>query len=175
MDTKRCSKCKVDHSVDQFLWIKRHGKSVLSSWCRGCRTAAAREQRAARPQVYRAADQRRYAGRSESPKYREYQAAYKRGRRKTEEGKREVRGFRLRLYGLTHDDYDQMLINQDGHCALCPAVPPEGAYLHIDHCHATGRVRKLLCPACNRGLGAFGDDLDRLLRAVDYLREFAVA
>lgn len=51
-------------------------------------------------------------------------------------------------YGITVEDYDRMLEEQGGHCALCPAVPGVRR-LHVDHDHVTGRVRGLLCLPCN--------------------------
>jgi len=85
-----------------------------------------------------------------------------------------------RLYGLTAEQYDAMLVAQDGVCALCGNPPkPGGAFaasrLHVDHDHETGRVRALLCLNCNRGLGSFVDS-PRLLRlAADYLDHHAAA
>ena len=176
MDTKRCTRCETTQSLDQFLTIFKRGKETLSSWCRACRTEAAREHRHAQPELYRASDRRRYAERTQSPEYRKYQREYKRMRRRTESGKREIRKFQLAAkYGLTPEDYDRMLAEQDGVCAICKSPPEPEKFLHIDHCHATNRVRRLLCPECNRGLGAFCDDVVRLLAAADYLREFAAA
>lgn len=62
-------------------------------------------------------------------------------------------------YGITRDELPQT-------CAICGATEQ----LHIDHDHATGRVRGRLCRACNLALGYFGDDPARLLAAVEYLR-----
>jgi len=67
-----------------------------------------------------------------------------------------------------------MFSAQDGLCAIC-ADPPNpngikaGSRLHVDHCHATGRVRALLCNSCNRGIGYFRDDPARLRAALAYL------
>ena len=76
----------------------------------------------------------------------------------------------MRDYGLTLDDYAQMLDEQGGGCAICGAVEPGGrGRFHIDHCHATGVIRGLLCSRCNVGLGHFGDDAARMRLAIAYL------
>ena len=67
------------------------------------------------------------------------------------------------------DDYEAMLLDQDGGCAICGAPPPDGQSLHIDHDHATGAVRGLLCFTGNAGLGKFGETIDLLSAAVAYL------
>lgn len=58
-----------------------------------------------------------------------------------------------------------MLAEQDGLCAICVQRPAE----HVDHTHATGAVRGLLCFNCNGGLGQFRDDSELLDLAIDYL------
>ncbi len=70
------------------------------------------------------------------------------------------------LYGLTLEQWDRMLIRQGGRCAVCEAPTQD---LHVDHCHATGKVRGLLCANCNRGLGLFADDPARMRVAARYL------
>jgi hypothetical protein len=57
-------------------------------------------------------------------------------------------------YGITEDDFERMLAQQGGLCAICRAVP--GAF--VDHSHETGQVRGVLCFNCNNGLGHFGDN-----------------
>jgi hypothetical protein len=74
----------------------------------------------------------------------------------------------LKTYGLSHDAYDQLLASQGGCCALCERLAQ--GFLVVDHDHATGAVRGLLCQGCNVGLGAFGDSLAGLSRAIRYLR-----
>lgn len=58
-----------------------------------------------------------------------------------------------RAKGLGVDDatYTALLEAQDGHCAICPNTP-KTRRLHVDHDHATGSVRGLLCHRCNRAL-----------------------
>lgn len=77
----------------------------------------------------------------------------------------------LARYGLTIADYDRMLAAQHGVCLICGSDQPGGGHfrLVVDHCHATGRVRGLLCNLCNRGLGAFRDDPALLASAIRYL------
>jgi hypothetical protein len=73
-------------------------------------------------------------------------------------------------YGLAPGRYAQMLAGQDGLCAICRTPHPKP--LHVDHCHATGEVRALLCDLCNRGLGFFRDHPAQLDAAATYLRRF---
>ncbi len=78
----------------------------------------------------------------------------------------------LRGYGLTEDSLLEMFASQENKCAICQAIlepygGPKGT--HIDHCHSTGKVRGLLCPQCNHGLGKFRDSPEALRRAADYL------
>lgn len=72
-------------------------------------------------------------------------------------------------YGITMQQYQERLTAQGGRCAICGNPPKEGLRLDVDHCHATGVVRDLLCRACNNALGNAGDDLDRLRKMVAYL------
>jgi hypothetical protein len=86
------------------------------------------------------------------------------------------RKSRLKRHNLCHADYLVMLDQQGGCCKICGSTDPGSTqgrkrrYLCVDHCHATGRVRGLLCSKCNTGLGSFGDDTARLQAAIEYLR-----
>lgn len=75
-------------------------------------------------------------------------------------------------YRLSVEDFQTMLAGQGGGCAICgrPETEASGNHtLHVDHCHKTGKVRGLLCSACNHGLGRFDDSVDRLSSAILYL------
>lgn len=82
---------------------------------------------------------------------------------------RATRKFRLKKYGMTFDDYDKLLAKQGGVCGICKQSPKPGKILGVDHCHASGVVRGLLCDYCNQALGLFKDNTQALLSAVDYL------
>jgi hypothetical protein len=73
-------------------------------------------------------------------------------------------------YGITPKQYDNMLTDQQGKCAVCGDIMTQP---HVDHCHTTGKVRGLLCINCNQGLGKFKDDTNKLQHAIDYLNKFS--
>lgn len=85
--------------------------------------------------------------------------------------KRQDRQQRL-MYGLAEGQYAEMLEAQGGVCAICKGTNSNGKRLAVDHCHDTGEVRGLLCNNCNGGLGFFGDDAERIRKAVAYLDQF---
>lgn len=72
-------------------------------------------------------------------------------------------------FGISVEQYDEMLIRQNGVCAICKTPCKSGRRLAVDHDHKTGQVRSLLCSNCNRGLGCFQDNPDLLREAAQYL------
>lgn len=85
-----------------------------------------------------------------------------------------------RTYKITLEDYNFMLVSQNFKCAVCQVEAgsqratwgvkrSELNPFCIDHCHEDGRVRGLLCQSCNTGLGAFGDRIEWLIGAIEYL------
>ena len=74
-------------------------------------------------------------------------------------------------YGITPEQYDEMLRAQRGVCGAC-GNPPSKAdkwRLAIDHNHHSGRLRGLLCARCNTALGLLRDDRDVITRLWKYL------
>lgn len=73
-------------------------------------------------------------------------------------------------YGISLDQYTAMLTEQANSCAICQTPKPKGnGTFHVDHDHVTGKVRRLLCHACNTSLGGFRDDPELLKKAIQYL------
>jgi hypothetical protein len=60
------------------------------------------------------------------------------------------------VYGLSLQDYEAMVAQQGGVCRICKTKPARP--LFVDHSHASGRVRGLLCHPCNAALGFMRDD-----------------
>lgn len=77
-------------------------------------------------------------------------------------------------YGITLEEFNQLLEKQGGRCAICGTDKPSGRHnsFHVDHCHGTNKVRGLLCSNCNQALGLFNDNIDALRNAAKYLRRF---
>lgn len=90
-----------------------------------------------------------------------------------EESKRRNRsGQLLARYGVTADEWDEVLAFQNGVCAVCGAIPPpSGRNLHSDHDHATGEFRGILCWLCNNVMLRRGVTPERLRAAADYLEK----
>jgi hypothetical protein len=74
-------------------------------------------------------------------------------------------------YGISPEEYSSFLESQGGVCGNCGTSNPGGKLNHfrVDHCHATGAIRGLLCQRCNIGLGYLGDNIAGLQSAVHYL------
>jgi hypothetical protein len=77
-----------------------------------------------------------------------------------------------RVYGISQTEYDQMLANQGGVCAVC-GKPPGARSLAVDHDHNTGLIRELLCHRCNTGIGSLMDDPVLVTAALLYLQKHA--
>jgi Autographiviridae endonuclease VII len=87
------------------------------------------------------------------------------------------RRSRLRTtYGITVAQYDAMLVAQGGGCAICKQPPNtylrRKASLAVDHDHATGEVRGLLCGRCNTALGLLGESWEVILELFGYVESW---
>lgn len=185
LDTRPCARCK-----------KAPRNSSLRSYCVDCKRALERESKERRGRWKNPLTNCSRCGGKRTGShpnycvachkaYREERRAEACGRcgRKRDEGDRTSTSYCydcyrnrwvFRKYGLTGEQYDQMLADQGQRCALCHDEN-NGRTWHVDHCHASNRVRGLLCDLCNRGLGHFRDDPAVLRRAAEYLEAHASA
>jgi len=83
-----------------------------------------------------------------------------------------------RTFKIDLDKYTEMYDQQNGVCAICDK--PETAVIRgklmslaVDHCHTSGKIRGLLCAHCNQGIGKFEEDINRMRRAIEYLRQYS--
>lgn len=86
------------------------------------------------------------------------------------------KGYELKKhYGITFVQFAEMLARQEGKCAICGEAPVAksgtGGTLHVDHNHATGKVRELLCWGCNTSLGKMKESKELLMKAIAYLEK----
>lgn len=80
----------------------------------------------------------------------------------------------LKDFGMSREGYETRLLNQQGTCAICNKPCKSGRRLAVDHNHATGAVRALLCGNCNTGLGKFQDEPTLLRKAASYVESDGV-
>lgn len=167
--TKTCSRCFEDKALSEYNF-RHKAKGLIRSCCRECSqvenmvyrtTDKSKAQQAnynARPEIVA-------ARRAREEKYRlaypERRAAYAR------------RSYLRKNFGLTEEQYNIMLAEQNGLCAICETDKPSAHRdnMFVDHCHTTNKVRGLLCAKCNSGIGQFDDDVEKLERAIEYLKK----
>jgi hypothetical protein len=166
---KKCSKCKEAVPKSQFGKDKQKLDGLTSS-CKECSQKYYQSTKE---------HQKEYAKkyyRSNSDERIEYQKKYRKVNRETilqkgREYKRDPEQARATKYGISTLDLELMYKRQNSQCALCGITENEtGKKLVIDHCHAEGHVRALLCNPCNLGLGHFKDNPETLEKALKYVR-----
>ena len=77
-----------------------------------------------------------------------------------------------RLYSISIEQYNDMLIKQNYSCAICGAKNSgrkDVLSFAVDHCHTTNKVRGLLCMKCNTAIGKLQHDVEYLKKAIEYL------
>lgn len=154
---------------------KRPNRSAESILRRKARNRERHKERMATEPEYRARylAQRRKREReryNSNPEFRK--ANYERTRAWAKANPEKTKEHQKNYYQrLRKEIYDTFFAEQKGLCAICKEPsPPEGPAFHIDHDHASGEVRGLLCRRCNWLLGHAEDSVDRLNAAIDYLR-----
>lgn len=79
--------------------------------------------------------------------------------------------YMKRVYGISLDEYNKKIEQQQGVCYICESSPSGGKSLAIDHCHDTGIIRKLLCINCNTVLGLVKEDINIMNKLINYIEE----
>lgn len=144
MLSKVCRRCNRDLGVTEFGRNKRASDGI-KTYCRACDAALNRAKYQRDPAHALAKSQQRHR---ENP-----------DRRKS---------ITLKMrYGITLENWNALLAQQNFACAVCETRDP-GKW-HTDHCHSTGIVRGILCDRCNPMLGYARDNADTLMKAVKYL------
>ena len=153
---KACRKCKVVKGPDLFPRDRgrRDGRSTMCLTCAAETTAYYRN--VADPEAYRARRAAEFGRNRET--YRRHNLKKK--------------------FGITLEQYNEMLAAQGGVCAIC-GEPESQVFkktgrlydMPVDHDHSTGNVRSLLCNNCNHGLGHFKDSPELLRRAARYIQK----
>jgi hypothetical protein len=158
----RCSHCK------EWLAVSCFGPSTVvrgNGVCSKCTTKRSSARRA-NPDL-RARENartREWYRKNKATHLARTQSYYRRNR-----GRAEDRHYE-RTYGISLSEYNRMLDAQGGGCAICGKRQGAEKYkLAVDHDHSTGRVRGILCHRCNRAIGAFGDTVEGVRRALKYL------
>lgn len=87
---------------------------------------------------------------------------------------RKIFGYRLKnKFGITLSQYESIFDTQKRCCGICESQTPNSKHdWNVDHCHKTGKVRGILCHACNNGIGRFNDNIDVIKKAIKYLRKY---
>lgn len=154
--TKTCSRCHSARETTDFPRNRRMPDGIYC-YCKPCQSVLHKEWRAAHPEHNR-----------------QRMAAWRAKAKATGHLRRWQKGHNLKRYGVSLEQYEAMFRDQGGVCAICRE--PETfvragkvCELAVDHDHATGAVRALLCSACNHALGCVDDDPARLRAAADYL------
>lgn len=156
---KACTRCRIVKPLNRFHGMSK-GYDGKQPKCITCMkeldsTPQARERRRA----YTARFRKSPHG---SAWFKEYESST--------HGRRIKRASQIRRqFGLDDEDLARMYDSQDRKCPGCSSPLLLDSETHIDHCHATGVVRGLLCRGCNTALGLVRDKPDAMRRLADYL------
>lgn len=151
-----CTSCGEMLSRGSF-YEQKHRQYGVSQECKDCTCARQRNYKARR-QTPAPQPRKRDMTPDEARKHKE-----------------DVRNRRMKIkYGITASEFDNMFEQQGGVCAICGTSESGGfsKKFHMDHCHATGMNRSVLCYRCNIALGHCNDDTQLLLKMVAYINNW---
>lgn len=172
---KTCRTCRLLKTIEEFS-VRSDSVDGRVGACKECVRQKAAEWKRANPdrvrknrRAYRAANREKVRAAA-----REYRAANsdkaREHNRKWQNSNPETRraAHLRRKFGLSIEDYNHILEQQGGVCAICRL--PSDSRLRVDHDHRTGLVRGLLCGSCNTAIGSLRDDPATISAALEYVR-----
>ncbi len=180
METKICTKCKETKTLDNF-W-KSNGKSKI--YCKSCCMLSNRQTYAKRKtkidEILKLNQDSKVCTRcGEIKPINNFlrDVSNKTGKANICKSCRKNTYLKT-LYKIDVIQYNKMLEEQDYKCAICKE--PETSKdrtgnirnLAVDHCHRTGKVRRLLCSKCNTTLGKYKEDIRLFQNFINYIKEF---
>lgn len=173
---KTCIKCGVEKEGTEEFFNKRSvSKDGLFNTCKACKALMYLEKK---PQIREKVNEFRKNNRDlvRAQERDRYHADPDSFSRKNKEWRvanpKKVKNGKLKYYwGISIDEYERMLNEQGGVCAICGTKPSE-RYLAIDHNHKTDSRRGLLCMECNTGLGKFKESVETMNKAIVYLQSW---
>lgn len=164
---RACTKCGETKAKSEFSTRSGRG-GALNSRCKKCVAFVTREWRANNLDKVKDIRRRHHV------KYmQESRERSKNWRRNNPEKYKEgwLRSNLKANYGITLEYYNSLVLSQDGKCAICGRDSNGTRWrFYVDHDHATGQVRGLLCHSCNFGLGNFRDSAETIEAALAYIR-----
>jgi hypothetical protein len=147
--TKICRRCENEKKIKLFSKYS-NSKDGYDYYCKACRRFLHK--------VHTTSDLGKEKRRAQARNWRA-------------NNKSRIRNYALkRIYKISIDEYNQILLEQDNRCKICKAdTPGFNRSFAVDHCHKTDKVRGLLCQNCNILLGKAKDSIDILNSAIQYL------
>lgn len=162
---KKCNRCDTEKPLTEFRKASKESDGHQYS----CRLCTQKMTRLSRAKHYEAEKERAWERRHSTPeKLSAHNARSKSWRTHNPDKEKDI--HLKKKYGITLITYREMLDIQEGKCAICQQHQSEKSRdLSVDHDHATGIVRGLLCGNCNFAIGYLGDNPDNCIRAAAYL------
>lgn len=170
MESKTCTLCNVQKSFENFN-KQPNSKNGLNARCKDCVKVVKQNYYKENKEKVKAKSSKWF----QKNKEKHAIATKKWVEKNREKTKGYGKTYRLKKFGLDFIEYTKMLDEQEQSCYICRTHATSFVNsLAVDHCHSSGKVRKLLCHPCNAGLGLFRDSPELLIKAAEYLKEHNV-
>lgn len=196
INTKQCSQCHVEKPLSAYP--SKSGRP--SNPCRECKRLSDKRSRQVHGNRWNAERRARYHSHNREKilqRVKKYRENNREKKAATDRRYREKKGESLLIkkrhyyfqnpekikertlrksikhkYGITLEEYNQ-LKDSSNQCHICNTEFGEKLRKNLDHCHATGKIRGILCQQCNVGIGCLKDDIERLSSAIEYIKKYS--